>query len=124
MDKTNPLLAMISQQNAEVVNATATKKEFSVTTIPSTPETPPPKPPTPEKATTSKSKQKAGERDWERFSFVCSKEIIQKVHDISEKEGFTIRDIMELFLLRGIADYEKKNGVAKPKRKKSIETLL
>ena len=124
MDKTNPLLAMISQQNAEVVNATVTKKEFSVTTIPSTPETPPPKPPTPEKATTSKSKQKAGERDWERFSFVCSKEIIQKVHDISEKEGFTIRDIMELFLLRGIADYEKKNGVAKPKRKKSIETLL
>ena len=124
MDKTNPLLAMISQQNAEVVNATATKKEFSVTTIPSTPETPPPKPPTPEKATTIKSKQKAGERDWERFSFVCNKDIIQKVHDISEKEGFTIRDIMELFLQRGISEYEKKNGVAKPKRKKPVETLL
>lgn len=124
MDKTNPLLAMISQQNAEVVNATVTKKEPSVTTIPSTPETPPPKPPAPEKAATSKSKQKAGERDWERFSFVCSKEIIQKVHDISEKEGFTIRDIMELFLQRGISEYEKKNGVAKPKRKKPVETLL
>ena len=124
MDKTNPLLAMISQQNAEVVNATVTKKEPSVTTIPSTPDTPPPKPPAPEEAATIKSKQKAGERDWERFSFVCSKEIIQKVHDISEKEGFTIRDIMELFLQRGIANYEKKNGVAKPKRKKSIETLL
>lgn len=124
MDKTNPLLAMISQQNAEVVNATVTKKEPSVTTIPSAPETPPPKPPAPEKAATIKSKQKAGERDWERFSFVCSKEIIQKVHDISEKEGFTIRDIMELFLQRGISEYEKKNGVAKPKRKKSVETLL
>ena len=115
---------MISQQNAEVVNATVTKKETSVTTIPSTPETPPPKPPAPEKAATIKSKQKAGERDWERFSFVCSKDIIQKVHDISEKEGFTIRDIMELFLQRGISEYEKKNGVAKPKRKKSVETLL
>ena len=124
MDKTNPLLAMISQQNAEVVNATVTKKEPSVTTIPSAPDTPPPKPPAPEKASTSKSKQKAGERDWERFSFVCSKEIIQKVHDISEKEGFTIRDIMELFLQRGISEYEKKNGVAKPKRKTSVETLL
>lgn len=124
MDKTNPLLAMISQQNAEVVNATVTKKESSVTTIPSTPETPPPKPSAQEKAATSKSKQKAGDRDWERFSFVCSKEIIQKVHDISEKEGFTIRDIMELFLQRGISEYEKKNGVAKPKRKKSVETLL
>lgn len=124
MDKTNPLLAMISQQNAEVVNATVTKKEPSVTTIPSAPDTPPPKPPAPEKAATIKSKQKAGERDWERFSFVCSKEIIQKVHDISEKEGFTIRDIMELFLQRGISEYEKKNGVAKPKRKRSVETLL
>ena len=89
MDKTNPLLAMISQQNAEVVNATVTKKEPSVTTIPSAPDTPPPKPPAPEKVGTSKSKQKAGERYWERFSFVCSKDIIQKVHDISEKEGFT-----------------------------------
>ena len=45
MDKTNPLLAMISQQKAKVVNATVTNKEPSVTTIPSTPETPPPKPP-------------------------------------------------------------------------------
>ncbi|MBQ0074557.1 MAG: hypothetical protein KBT34_10215 [Prevotella sp.] len=124
MDKTNPLLAMISQQNAEGVNAAVTKKEPSVTTFPSTPETPPPKPPASEEASTSKSKQKAGERDWERFSFVCSKDIIQKVHDISEKEGFTIRDIMELFLQRGISEYEKKNGVAKPKRKKPVETLL
>ena len=95
-----------------------------MTTIPSTPETPPPKPLASEEASTTKSKQKAGERDWERLLFVCSKDIIHKLHDISEKEGFTIRDIMELFLLRGIADYEKKNGVAKPKRKKSIETLL
>lgn len=73
-----------------------------MTTIPSAPETPPPKPPSSEKTTTSKSKLKAGERDWERFSFVCSKDIIQKVHDISEKAGFSIRDIMEMFLQRGI----------------------
>ena len=124
MDKTNQLLAMISQQNAEVVNATVTKKEPSVTTIPSAPDTPPPKPPAPEKVATIKSKQKAGERDWERFSFVCSKEIIQKVHDISEKEGFTIRDIMELFLQRGIDDYERLHGPVKPKRKKGVDSIL
>ena len=94
-----------------------------MTTIPSTPETPPPKPPAPEKAATSKSKQKAGERDWERFSLVCSKDIIQKVYDISEKEGFSIRDLMELFLQRGISEYEKKNGVSKP-RFKNIQKLL
>ena len=98
MDNTNPLLAMISQQNAEVANATVAKKGISVTTIPSTPETPPPKPVVKEKSEIVKPKPKSGERDWERFSFVCSKEIIQKVHDISEKEGFSIRDIMEFFL--------------------------
>ena len=95
-----------------------------MTTIPSAPETPPPKPPSSEKTTTSKSKQKAGERDWQRFSFVCSKDIIQKVHDTSEKECFTIRDIMELFLQRGIDDYERLHGPVKPKRKKGVDSIL
>ena len=94
-----------------------------MTIIPSAPETPLPKPPASDKTTTSKSKQKAGERDWERFSPVCSKDIIQKVYDISEKEGFSIRDLMELFLQRGISEYEKKNGVSKP-RFKNIQKLL
>lgn len=94
-----------------------------MTIIPSAPETPLPKPPASDKTTTSKSKQKAGERDWERFSLVCSKDIIKKVYDISEKEGFSIRDIMELFLQRGISEYEKKNGVSKP-RFKNIQKLL
>lgn len=94
-----------------------------MTIIPSAPETPLPKPPASDKTTTSKSKQKAGERDWERFSLVCSKDIIQKVYDISEKEGFSIRDLMELFLQRGISEYEKKNGVSKP-RFKNIQKLL
>ena len=94
-----------------------------MTIIPSAPETPLPKPHASDKTTTSKSKQKAGERDWERFSLVCSKDIIQKVYDISEKEGFSIRDIMELFLQRGISEYEKKNGVSKP-RFKNIQKLL
>lgn len=92
--------------------------------MPSAPEAPPPKPPSSEKTTTSKSKQKAGERDWQRFSFVCSKEIIQKVHDISEKEGFTIRDIMELFLQRGIADYERFHGPVKHRKKKGVDSIL
>ena len=95
-----------------------------MTTIPSTPETPPPKPLASEEASTTKSKQKAGERDWERLLFVCSKDIIHKLHDISEKEGFTIRDIMELFLQRGIDDYERLHGPVKPKRKKGVDSIL
>lgn len=71
-----------------------------------------------------KPKSSSGERDWERFSFVCSKDIIQKIHDISEKEHFSIREVMELFLQRGISDYEKKNGIAKARKKKSVDSIL
>lgn len=71
-----------------------------------------------------KSKSPSSDRDWERFSFICSKDIIQKIHDISEKEHFSIREVMELFLQRGISDYEKKNGVAKARKKKSVDSIL
>ena len=71
-----------------------------------------------------KPKPSSSERDWERFSFVCSKDIIQKIHDISEKEHFSIREVMELFLQRGISDYEKKNGVAKARKRKSVDSIL
>ena len=127
--KNNPLMALIQEENAQAVKATSanSKPEVKPMAPVSVPESPPPKPPeqvTAKPVEPVKPKKPTNERDWERFSFVCSKEIIQKVHDISEKEGFTIRDIMELFLQRGISEYEKKNGVAKPKRKKSVETLL
>ena len=44
--------------------------------------------------------------------------------DFSEKEGFSIRDIMELFLQRGIDDYERLHGPVKPKRKKGVDSIL
>lgn len=123
MDNVNPLLAMISQQNAEAVNATTSNKEPVVTTEVSVPDDPPPKEVVEKGIKPSKPKNNSCERDWDRFSFVCSKDIIQKVHDISEKEGFSIREVMELSLQRGIAEYERLHGSAKPK-KKGVESIL
>ena len=32
---------------------------------------------------------------WRHFSFICSKELVDKVQSIARKEGFTIRSFME-----------------------------
>lgn len=135
----NMLLAAIKVQNAAAVEASATAEVLSIeaTSIaepplplpeaptPDSPSQEPIKEPiTPEVLKPPKPKPSSNERDWKRFSFVCSKDIIQKIHDISEKEHFSIREVMELFLQRGISDYEKKNGVAKARKRKSVDSIL
>lgn len=137
----NMLLAAIKVQNAAAVEASATAEVLPIE-VPSAVEPPlsAPEAPAPESPSQKPVKEPvvsevlkppkpkpgspSGERDWERFSFVCSKDIIQKIHDISEKEHFSIREVMELFLQRGISDYEKKNGVAKTRKKKSVDSIL
>lgn len=135
----NMLLAAIKVQNAAAVEASATAEVLPIEATSavepplSVPEAPapesPPQEPVKEPVASEvqkppKPKPSSNERDWERFSFVCSKDIIQKIHDISEKEHFSIREVMELFLQRGISDYEKKNGVAKARKRKFVDSIL
>lgn len=135
----NMLLAAIKVQNAAAVEASTTTEvlpcEATSAVEPplAAPDSPAPEPlslePVKEPVVSEvlkppKPRSPSGERDWERFSFVCSKDIIQKIHDISEKEHFSIREVMELFLQRGISDYEKKNGVAKARKRKSVDSIL
>ena len=135
----NMLLAAIKVQNAAAVEASATTEVLPIeATSAVEPPLAAPEAPTPESPSQEpvkepvvsevlkppKPKPSSNERDWERFSFICSKDIIQKIHDISEKEHFSIREVMELFLQRGISDYEKKNGVAKSRKKKSVDSIL
>lgn len=135
----NMLLAAIKVQNSAAVEASATAEVLPIEATSavepplSAPEAPAPESPSQEPVKEPaasevlkppKPKPSSNERDWERFSFVCSKDIIQKIHDISEKEHFSIREVMELFLQRGISDYEKKNGVAKARKRKSIDSIL
>ena len=70
------------------------------------------------------NKASSKEDQWQHFSFICSTELVVKVQAIAHKEGFTIRDIMELFLQRGIDDYERLHGPVKPKRKKGVDSIL
>ena len=63
--------------------------------------------------------------DWDRWTIICRKEFKQKITAISEKEGFTIREIVEKFFIDGIVAYEAKHGVidTTPKKKKNIDSL-
>ena len=63
--------------------------------------------------------------DWDRWTIICRKEFKQKITAISEKEGFTIREIVEKFFTDGIAAYEAKHGMIDTtlKKKKNIDSL-
>lgn len=63
--------------------------------------------------------------DWDRWTIICRKEFKQKITAISEKEGFTIREIVEKFFTDGIAAYEAKHGMIDTtlKKKKNIDNL-
>ena len=45
---------------------------------------------------------------WRHFSFICSKELVDKVQTIARKEGFTIRSFMEYVMKQCVEAYESK----------------
>lgn len=77
-------------------------------------------------ATDTKEKDDPKVYDWERFTVICSCELIDKIKAISEKEGFTIREVVEKFFSNGISAYENKHGRIKvvTKKKRNIDDVL
>jgi len=63
---------------------------------------------------------------WDHFTVICSVELMEKVKAIAQKEGFTIREVVEKFFSNGISAYESKHGKIKVvnKRKKNIDDVL
>ena len=61
---------------------------------------------------------------WRHFSFICSKELVDKVQTIARKEGFTIRSFMEYVMKQGVEAYESKYGKVKKIRTKSIREVM
>ena len=61
---------------------------------------------------------------WRHFSFICSKELVDKVQSIARKEGFTIRSFMEYVMKQGVEAYESKYGKVKKIRTKSIREIM
>ena len=58
------------------------------------------------------------------FSFICSKELVDKVQSIARKEGFTIRSFMEYVMKQGVEAYESKYGKVKKIRTKTIREVM
>ena len=81
--------------------------------------------PVPQKNRAQPEKEEPENYDWDRWTIICRKEFKQKITAISEKEGFTIREVVEKFFTDGIAAYEAKHGAIDitPKRKKNIDSL-
>lgn len=63
---------------------------------------------------------------WERFTVVCNCELVEKIKAIAQKEGFTIREVVEKFFGNGISAYENKHGRIKvaTKKKRNIDDVL
>ena len=61
---------------------------------------------------------------WLHFSFICSKELFDKVQTIARKEGFTIRSFMEYVMKQGVKAYESKYGKVKKISTKSIREVM
>lgn len=64
------------------------------------------------------------EYSYKRCAFICSPELWGKMQAIAQKEGFTIRQVMEHWMQTGISSYEQKHGTIEPKGKKNIDNVL
>ena len=51
------------------------------------------------------------------FSFTCSKDITDKIRQIAANDGFTVKQVLEFMLTKGIAAYEAKHGKIRIKKK-------
>ena len=61
---------------------------------------------------------------WDRWTIICSIEIQNKIKSISEKEQFSIREVVEKFLSDGIDAYEAKHGKIRAKSRKKRKRIL
>lgn len=72
----------------------------------------------------TKSSKDPPDASWRRFSFICSKDLVDKVQAIARKEGFTIRSFMEYVMMQGIEAYETKHGKVKKIKSKEIHDVM
>ena len=84
-------------------------------TVEQTPETKPI--PKQEKRSVKAERKEQLDNSWRHFSFICSRELVDKVQAIAYKEGFTIRAFMEYVMKQGIEAYEAKHGKARKVKK-------
>lgn len=80
----------------------------------------------------AKAKSKSGKADrktpgkasYRHCSFICAPELWDKAQAIANKEGFSIREVMEHWIRAGIASYEAKHGEVAVGNKRSVDDVL
>ena len=79
-----------------------------------------------EKKELANPQAKTPDTSWERFTVVCSCELVDKIKAIAQKEGFTIREVVEKFFSNGISSYESKHGKIQimNRKKQNIDDVL
>lgn len=75
---------------------------------------------------TAEVQQSYTDTSWTHFTVICSSELVDKIKAIAQKEGFTIREVVEKFFRNGIGSYESKHGRVKvrSRRKQNIDDVL
>ena len=77
-----------------------------------------------EKRSVKAERKEQLDNSWRHFSFICSRELVDKVQAIAYKEGFTIRAFMEYVMKHGSEAYEAKHGTARKFKSKSINDVM
>ena len=79
-----------------------------------------------DKVNLSESRQVTSDASWTHFTVICNGELVDKIKAIAQKEGFTIREVVEKFFRNGIGSYESKHGRVKvrSRRKQNIDDVL
>ena len=79
-----------------------------------------------DKVKSSESPQAPTDASWTHFTVICNDELVEKIKAIAQKEGFTIREVVEKFFRNGISSYEGKHGriIVKPRKKQNIDDVL
>ena len=79
-----------------------------------------------DKVNLSESPQVTSDASWTHFTVICNGELVDKIKAIAQKEGFTIREVVEKFFRNGISGYEGKYGRIKVKtrKKQNIDEIL
>ena len=74
----------------------------------------------------TEGQQSFSDASWTHFTVICSIELVEKMKAIAQKEGFSIRDIVERSFKNSIASYEGKHGKikVKPKKQKNIADVF
>lgn len=79
-----------------------------------------------EKTQKSVTPQVTANTAWTHFTVICNSDLVEKIKAIAQKEGFSIREVVEKSFRNTISSYEGKHGrvTVKKRKKQDIDDIL